>query len=109
MHDLTKEGNEYFVCDFCRRAWDESRPMVEGHQGSLVCGPCLALAYAGVVNLNRGETLAGGERCALCLESRAEPHWRSPAFPESILCRRCIRQSAGVLERDADAGWARPK
>jgi hypothetical protein len=34
-----------FLCDFCGRAWDGAFPMVEGHQGSLICGGCLSVAW----------------------------------------------------------------
>ena len=30
------------LCDFCQREWSEDIPMVEGHQGSCVCGNCLS-------------------------------------------------------------------
>ena len=36
---------EDFLCDFCGEHWSEERPMVEGHHGSLACGPCLTAAF----------------------------------------------------------------
>jgi hypothetical protein len=108
MHDPSKSGNEFFLCDFCRRHWDPDRPMVEGHQGSLICGSCLTLAYACVINLNQGQTPGPGVRCVMCLEERPEPFWTSPLHPEARVCARCIRQAAGALSRDPDSGWSRP-
>jgi hypothetical protein len=107
MHDPTATGADFFVCDFCRKAWAEDRPMVEGHQGSLVCSKCLSLAYMDVVHLGGGHEQAG-LKCTMCLEERKDAQWSSPAFGESRICRRCIKQSATVLEKDEEAGWKRP-
>jgi hypothetical protein len=107
MHDKAAEGNEFFKCDFCRRAWAEDRPMVEGHQGSLICSSCLSTAYTDVVLADGGTQLAGG-MCTLCLEQRDDPQWQSPLFEEARICRRCIKQSAGTLEHDPDHAWKRP-
>lgn len=108
MHDPSKTGNEFFLCDFCRGHWDPDRPMVEGHQGSLICGSCLSAAYVCVVNLGQGEPAEPGRRCTMCLEERSDPFWISPAYPEARICGRCIRQAAGVLSKDPDSGWSRP-
>lgn len=121
-----------FLCDFCRREWDGSFPMVEGHQGSLICGDCLTLAYRAAVlaakdapgndgdqEIDEAQAGVAGEagaanpagaaaKCALCLEHRAGPRWASPGHPESVVCARCIKQSAGTLAKDKDWGWQRP-
>jgi hypothetical protein len=107
MHDPTATGNDFFRCDFCRRPWAEDRPMVEGHQGSLVCGKCLALAYADLVLAGGGHEHSG-LKCTMCLEERAGEQWASPAYPDARICRRCIKQSATVLEKDEESGWKRP-
>lgn len=109
MHDTSATGNEFFRCDFCRAAWSDSRPMVEGHQGSLICAPCLTVAYGAIVVADLGEPLPDGAQCVLCLEKRPEPHWRSPAYPDALACRRCIRQAAAVLSKDPESGWRRPE
>lgn len=108
MHDPTQEGTPaFFICDFCRRPWSEDRPMVEGHQGSLICGPCLTVAYAELA-LNESPSIATGATCTMCLEERKQPAWRSPMFDEAIICLRCVKQSATTLEKDEESGWRRP-
>jgi hypothetical protein len=98
-----------FLCDFCGRPWAEDRPMVEGHRGSIICGRCLTVAYAEAVLAGTDDAHRPDEPCCLCLEAaRAEPHWRSPARDQALACRRCIKQSAGVLTKDPDSGWTRP-
>jgi formylmethanofuran dehydrogenase subunit E len=103
---------EDFLCDFCGEHWSEERPMVEGHHGSLVCGPCLTAAF-------RTTWLAGGtppvnsegEECRLCLERRDEPHWRGATG--GLACRRCVKMSVVMLERDVERPeserWKRPE
>ena len=40
------------LCDFCGNEWKEEVPMIEGHQGSCICGKCLKMAWQQVV-INR--------------------------------------------------------
>ncbi|HLO41980.1 MAG TPA: hypothetical protein VK176_13220 [Phycisphaerales bacterium] len=108
MHDETAEGNAFFKCDFCLKPWAEDRPMVEGHRGSLICGPCLTVAYAEVVLHQMSTQPPEGAVCTLCLEPRKDPHWRSPVRPDAHACLRCIKQSARVFEKDPESGWKRP-
>lgn len=118
MHDPTKEGNAFFVCDFCRNHWAEDRPMIEGHRGSLVCGRCLSV---GLVAVRTGSgaaepALAAGLTCTMCLEQRGRPDrsggpealWCSPLHPEAVLCRRCAEQAAEALLSDPESGWSEP-
>lgn len=107
---------EDVLCDFCRRSWGDDVPMVEGHQGSCICGTCLATAWRCVVL-----TGDGGERsyrCTMCLEEdedRAaldrgeERGWRSPAYPDAAVCRRCIKQAAGALHKSPAYAWRKPE
>lgn len=104
------------LCDYCHREWTEDLPIVEGHEGSCICGHCLRVAYAEIVSSGGGES--SQSRCALCLEAgkdraalnRAdEPLWRSPLYTEACICRRCIKLAAGVLHRDKDYSWRKPE
>ena len=105
------------LCDFCGREWTEALPMVEGHQGSCICGDCLRDAYRTVVLGAAGAS--GPSRCALCLEEREDPSWApGPGGPRPApstdaaaprACRRCVKQSAAVLQKDPDLGWRRPE
>ncbi len=96
-----------FLCDFCRRAWDGTFPMVEGHEGSLICGRCLTVAYTEVV-LNDSGSAPEGSKCMLCLEKREDPSWQSPTHEEAVVCRRCLKQGAGRLHKDPDWEWTKP-
>jgi hypothetical protein len=108
MHNPAAEGNAFFVCDCCMQHWDEDRPMVEGHQGSLICSQCLTVGYGSLVHLHEGGEHAGN-KCVMCIEHRSEPLWQSPLRPEIFVCVRCIRQAAGTLSADPDFGWKRPE
>jgi len=96
-----------FLCDFCGNSWSPERPMIEGHQGSLVCGACLSMAYAAVV-LAGADDPALGNRCTMCLETRPEAHWSSPLREGARICRRCIELAARQLQRDRGSGWRIP-
>lgn len=112
------------LCDFCGREWTDALAMVEGHQGSCICGDCLREAYRAVVLGTAGGS--GPARCALCLEDREDPSWApGPGGPHPDTstgaaapstgaaapraCRRCVKQSAAVLQKDRDLGWRRPE
>lgn len=103
------------LCDFCRREWTEDVAMIEGHQGSCLCGRCLTVAYTEIVAT--GTPASYGYTCPMCLESDAdraamdragEPGWRSPLYPEAVVCRRCVELAARQLERDEEHAWTRP-
>ncbi|MGD9692509.1 MAG: hypothetical protein AB7G17_10850 [Phycisphaerales bacterium] len=100
---------EDFWCDFCRRAWAEDLPMVEGHQGSLICGKCLSVAYSEVGRTEDAGSSGEGGKCVMCLEEKEGPLWRSVMDEGKAICRRCVRQSAGMLEKDGETGWERPR
>jgi hypothetical protein len=95
-----------FLCDFCGRAWDGGFPMVEGHQGALICGRCLSVADAEVAPLQGDGECA--HHCTMCLEERAQVGWASPLRDEAWACKRCINQAAVRLQRDEDWDWERP-
>jgi len=103
MHDLSAEGNDVFLCDFCAKPWREERPMIEGHQGSLLCAPCLSLACVGAGSPD--ERFA----CVLCLREGLEIEgWESPLRPGTRACGDCIRQAARAFAKDPDVAWSPP-
>ena len=97
-----------FICDFSGTPWDGAFPMVEGHQGSLISGDCLAFAFRFVVLEGQTSLEPGSYTCTMCLETRDDPCWQSPARTEAVACRRCIRQSATKLDKDPDWDWTKP-
>lgn len=113
---------EDVLCNFCRRPWDPddpSRPLIEGHHGSHLCGECLSLAYVAIVFEGRDDRAMpapqgaaappeSARTCTMCLEEREDEAWRSPEFPDACVCRRCVKQSATALEKDQDYTWKRP-
>lgn len=109
MQDESAEGAAVFKCDFCLSPWSEDLAMVEGHRGSIICGRCLSVAYAELIHLKSDRMVQPGEKCLLCLEEeRPEPHWESPTREGVLACKRCIKQSAGVLHKDRDIAWSKP-
>ena len=107
MHDVDASGPAFFKCDFCRQPWSDDRPMVEGHQGSLICANCLTIAYTRLV-LHHDADTERVDRCALCLEERDQPGYTSPLDPAIVACLRCVRQSATTLDKDPDSRWSKP-
>ena len=104
------------LCDFCHAEWTEDRPMLEGHQGSCICGNCLSIAYREVI-LHRDNPAGDAYRCVMCLESEkdraainraGEAGWRSPMYDEAAICQRCIKLASGALHKDRDSGWKKP-
>jgi len=98
---------EDILCDYCHRAaWAAEEPCVEGHQGSIVCGECLTLAYSDLV-LQKTERKAIGA-CRMCLEDREDSSWHGIADPTAFICKRCVKQSAGVLQKSTHWDWTKP-
>jgi len=96
-----------FICDFSLKAWDGQFPLIEGHEGSLISGDCLTVAFTEVV-LNDVNSGPEGYTCRMCLEERDDPAWQSPVSPDAVICRRCIKQGAGRLHKDPDWDWKKP-
>ena len=88
MHDPNATGVDYFICDFCRKPWTDDRPMVEGHQGSLICASCLTLACLSE------ETAGEGEKCVMCLmmDGIKGQRYESPTHTGTIICDSCIKE-----------------
>jgi len=94
------------LCDFCgEAAWAAGRPCVEGHRGSLICGDCLAEAWA-ATQASELQPMEG-EACTLCLEDRADPRWTGSRSLANA-CKRCIKQAAGALHKSRDWDWVKP-
>jgi hypothetical protein len=86
------------LCDFCRREWDGQEPMIEGHQGSILCLECLKVAL-------RDQQPGDKFKCTLCLRFNmpaAMPRWRNPAHPEAIACQECLYQAAKAFHKNKD-------
>lgn len=98
---------EDILCDFCGdAAWSKGEPCVEGHQGSIVCGSCLTTAYQTLVL--RGNEQETTEKCRMCLEHREDPVWLGKIEPLAPMCKRCTKQSAGVLTKSKHWDWSKP-
>ena len=104
------------LCDFCHREWADDVAMIEGHQGSCICGKCLTVAFHAVVGAGQDDTPREtgsddepGCKCTMCLEERTDRVFQSPMYPEAFICRRCIGLSARALDSDPDHAWTRPK
>jgi len=113
-----------FVCDFCGQHWAQDRPMVEGHRGSLICGRCLSMACRQVLVDNAGVVVPEHVACTMCLLNKRGDYWQSGTVvtakpedgavdvepgPGACICRWCIERSAGMLEKDPESGWKRPR
>ena len=100
-----EDGGIVISCDFCGADWDENRPMIEGHKGSVLCLACLRLA------LEQAQPADESFDCTLCLQ-RHEAGVRSWAHPapddlpgrnrEACLCWACVRLAAKTFHKDKD-------
>lgn len=104
------------LCDLCHEEWREDVPLIEGHQGSCICGPCLTQAWSDLINNKRGAA-EGDYLCPMCRErnedraaiGRAnEPGWQSPKGDHAVICTRCIGLAATALEKDPESSWSKP-
>jgi len=111
----TEDGFIIISCDFCGTDWDEVRPMIEGHHGSVLCLECLKVA------LDHLATAEGRCDCTMCLRElpgATMPHWRparqpgaallAGANPLAVICADCVNQAAGTFSKDPDVDWKRP-
>jgi len=107
--NLEEVRMEDVLCDYCHSSWTMDRPMIEGHHGSCICGSCLRIAYT-AVHLGGNDDSVQGQpsKCTMCLEERTEACFESPAYPEAIICLRCIKMAAKALTRDPDSNWKPP-
>ena len=96
------------LCDFCHTPWGGQQAMIEGHQGSVICGKCLTVAFTFLCLESHEEPFAG-TKCNMCLEDREEPLWESPLYEGAWICRRCARMAATSLDRSKDFEWEKPR
>jgi hypothetical protein len=105
------------LCDFCHREWTDDSPMIEGHQGSCICGECVARAYTAVIVEGASDAAPPDYFCVMCLEGgrdraslgrAGEPGYKSPMH-EACICRRCTKLAAGVLHKSTDYEWTKPR
>lgn len=98
------------LCDYCGGEWGGTLAMIEGHQGSCICGKCLTVAYTEVVmhKIDGSPGGVGGLKCTMCLEVRDEAGWLSPMVEDKLICKRCIKQAAGALHKSKDFDWRKP-
>ena len=80
------------LCDFCHREWADDVAMVEGHQGSCICGNCLTVAFHAVVGAGQddnprktGSDDVPGCKCTMCLEERTDRVFQSPMYSEAFI------------------------
>ena len=98
---------EDILCDFCgKAAWANDVACIEGHQGSIVCGNCLSVAYSELVLA--GEGVPTEEKCRMCLEHREDPVWQGVIEPIASICRRCTKQSSAALNKSKKWDWSKP-
>lgn len=95
-------------CDFCGTDWDEVVPMVEGHQGSILCLPCLRYA------LEQSDAAPAAFKCTMCLVEKdvGTRHWAHPApqpspglNAEAAICWDCVRLAAKTFHKDKDTDF----
>jgi len=98
---------EDILCDFCGKpAWSRGEPCVEGHQGSIICGKCLTVAYNELVISD--VEMSTEEKCRMCLEHRDDSVWFGVVDPPAPICLRCVKQSAAVLNKSKHWEWVKP-
>jgi len=97
------------ACDYCGTDWDQVRPMMEGHKGSVICLACVDSAVGAI------KAQAGEYNCTLCQRNQLPqdlPRWRPAsqpgANPDAIVCRECLDQAVRTFDRDPDVDWSKP-
>ena len=106
---MQKEINDGIIiaCDFCGTDWDQIKPMVEGHRGSVICLACVRSALTALAG-NPDECV-----CTLCLGTHpaGTPTWRQLAAAEgangdAVACDACIRQAAEAFGKDRSVDFS---
>ncbi len=94
-------------CDFCGTDWDQVKPMIEGHHGSVLCLECLKAA------LGQIKPQDWTFSCTLCLREglpAGTARWTHPAAPPAanaaaVLCADCLHQAMRTFGKDPDVDF----
>lgn len=99
MQKHTEEG-VILACDFCGAEWDQVKPMIEGHKGSILCLACLARAVDEAADAPEAFT------CTLCRQDKeaGTRGWRSGG---AAVCYDCVQQADRAFAKDPDTEWDR--
>lgn len=97
----TEDGGIVISCDFCNTDWDEIKPMIEGHRGSVLCLSCLKFSMVMAAPCDEPFD------CVLCLHPQevGQIAWRHPDHPKATACIDCLQQAAGTFSKDPDIDW----
>ena len=99
MQRHTDEG-VILCCDFCGTDWDMVKPMIEGHQGSILCLACLACA------IDEATPREQPFQCTLCLREIGAGA-RAWAAGQATVCFDCLQQADRAFDKDPDTPWTR--
>ncbi len=94
-----EDNGVVLLCDFCHSEWDQVKPMIEGHHGSIICLDCLKQARAG----SHGGLVPF--KCSMCLREPLPTkmlHWEKNG---AIICGDCIKQAAKAFAKDPDTDF----
>lgn len=112
----TEDGGIVISCDFCGTDWDEVKPMIEGHHGSVLCLACLQTALEQAGPGDGGMAAEAQLACTMCLQEPEQDKARwaptprlAGANPIALICTDCIHQAAGTFSKDPDIDWKRPR
>ncbi|MHB1157294.1 MAG: hypothetical protein ACYC26_10710 [Phycisphaerales bacterium] len=101
-------GGIELACDFCGVTWDQVKPMIEGHRGSILCLACLAKA------IEQAEESEEAFTCTMCRVEREAgmKRWHFEPRPahanqEGVICWDCVQQADRAFGKDTDVDWTR--
>ena len=87
-------------CDFCGDEWDMVKPMIEGHQGSILCLACLGRG------IDEAAESDHPFKCTMCIRDvdAGERGWTSSG---ATVCYDCLQQADRAFDKDPDTEWTR--
>jgi hypothetical protein len=99
-------------CDFCGDDWDQVKPMIEGHQGAVLCLECFKRAFDAMPAGEVGSVF----KCTVCLREQGPdmPRWAPAERPasanqEAWICADCVTLAAKTFHKDPDVPWHLPR